>query len=50
MARATRPISANDARGGDIVLKRRWERVVFIVGLAACVVLGAAVALSRLWS
>jgi hypothetical protein len=30
---------AQKARQGEIVLKRPWQRVVFIAGLAGCVVL-----------
>lgn len=26
-------ISARDARGGEIVLRRRWMRIIFIAGL-----------------
>ncbi|MGA8401851.1 MAG: hypothetical protein WB697_18325 [Stellaceae bacterium] len=33
-------ISADQARGGDIVLHRGWERIVFIAGLGGAVVLG----------
>lgn len=32
-------IDADDARAGDIVLRKRWERWVFIAGLAGIVVL-----------
>jgi hypothetical protein len=28
-------ISAEQARGGEIILRRRWQRVLFIIGLAA---------------
>jgi len=31
--------SAQEARGGEIILRRRWQRVVFIAGLAGAVVL-----------
>jgi hypothetical protein len=31
---------AGKARGGEIVLRKRWQRVVFIAGLAGAVVLG----------
>lgn len=31
--------SAEKARGGEIVLRRRWQRVLFIPGLAAPFVL-----------
>lgn len=32
-------IDADDARAGDVVLRKRWERWVFIAGLAGMVVL-----------
>ncbi len=32
-----RTFSAEDARQGEIILKRRWQRLVFIGGLAAVV-------------
>jgi hypothetical protein len=35
-------ISAARARQGDIVLRRRWQRLVFIGGLLAIVVLAVA--------
>jgi hypothetical protein len=31
--------SAEKARGGEIILRRRWQRLVFIGGLAGFVVL-----------
>jgi hypothetical protein len=31
--------SGEKARGGEIILRRRWERVVFLGGLAGCVLL-----------
>ena len=30
-------ISAEDARQGEIILRRRWQRIVFIAGLASFV-------------
>lgn len=30
---------AEKARGGEIVLKRPWQRVVFLSGLGGCIVL-----------
>jgi len=30
---------AEKARGGDIILRRPWQRVVFIAGLAAPIIL-----------
>jgi hypothetical protein len=32
-------ISAENARGGEIVMRKRWERTVFIAGLLGSVVL-----------
>jgi hypothetical protein len=50
MARPKDSISADPARGGGIVLKKRWERIVFIAGLAGCVGRGTGLAPVRLWS
>jgi len=37
----TRPAyPAEKARGGEIILRKRWQRVVFVAGLAGAVVLG----------
>ena len=36
---ALRSYSADEARGGEIILRRRWERIVFLGGLAATVLL-----------
>ena len=36
---------AEKARGGLIILRRRWQRVVFIAGLAAAVLVGFILAL-----
>lgn len=38
----TRPpaFSAEDARGGEIILRTRTRRIIFIGGLAAAVLLG----------
>jgi len=33
------PYPAEKARGGDIVLRKPWQRAVFIIGLALPVVL-----------
>lgn len=41
-------ISAEDARGGEIILRKRWERIVFIAGLVAAILFGLVVSLS-LW-
>lgn len=31
-------LSAQDARQGEIILRRRWQRIVFIAGLGGVVV------------
>ena len=36
---AARTFAAQDVRQGEIVLKRPWQRAVFILGLAGAVVL-----------
>ncbi len=36
-------LSAEKARRGDVVLRKRWQRVVFIGGLSGMVVLAIAV-------
>jgi hypothetical protein len=36
---------AEKARGGQIILRKRWQRVVFIAGLAGAVILGFVFAL-----
>jgi hypothetical protein len=36
---------AEKARGGEIILRRRWQRVVFIAGLAGAALLGLVLAL-----
>jgi hypothetical protein len=44
---AARPTcDAQKARGGEVVLRTRWERVVFIAGLVGAVVLGLVLAIS----
>jgi hypothetical protein len=40
---------AERARGGEIVLRTRWERVVFIAGLGGAAVLGLVLATWSLW-
>jgi len=32
-------VSAQQARGGDIVLRKGWMRIVFLLGLAAPIIL-----------
>jgi hypothetical protein len=44
----TQHISAEDARGGEIILRKGWERIVFIGGLVAAILFGFVVGLS-LW-
>ena len=39
-------ISAERARGGEIVLRKRWERLVFIAGLIGIVVLAVVLRLA----
>ncbi|WP_162943990.1 MULTISPECIES: hypothetical protein [unclassified Rhizobium] len=34
-----RTFAAEDVRQGEIILKRRWQRVIFIGGLAAMVLI-----------
>lgn len=41
------PYPAEKARQGEIILKRNWQRAVFIAGLAGCVVLALALAVMR---
>jgi hypothetical protein len=36
---ALRTYSADEARGGEIILRQRWEKIVFLGGLAATVLL-----------
>ncbi|HVH79063.1 MAG TPA: hypothetical protein VM782_06720 [Stellaceae bacterium] len=49
MARRQQTYSPERARDGDTVLRRGWERGVFIAGLASAVVLGLVVATWGLW-
>lgn len=45
-----RPVlSSDEARGGEIVLRTRLERAVFIAGLAAAGLLGIGLALWNFW-
>lgn len=32
-----RHLAADDARQGEIVLRKRWQRLLFLIGLAATV-------------
>jgi hypothetical protein len=41
----TESYPAEKARGGEIILRKRWQRVVFIAGLAGTVLLGFFLAL-----
>jgi hypothetical protein len=36
---ALRTYSADEARGGEIILRRHWEKVVFLGGLAGTILL-----------
>jgi hypothetical protein len=40
---------ADKARGGEIILRRPWQRSVFILGLAAPLILLAPLILYRAW-
>jgi hypothetical protein len=40
---------ADKARGGEIILRRPWQRAVFILGLAAPLILLALLLLYRAW-
>jgi hypothetical protein len=40
----TQHISAQDARGGEIILRKTWERIVFIAGLAGALIFGLVLA------
>ena len=40
---------ADKARGGEIILRRPWQRAVFILGLAAPLILFALLLLYRAW-
>ncbi|HWD60509.1 MAG TPA: hypothetical protein VG308_19655 [Stellaceae bacterium] len=42
-------IRSDKARGGDIVLRRGWERAVFIAGLVGAIVLGLVLAAWAYW-
>jgi hypothetical protein len=41
------PYPAEKARGGEIILRRRWQRAIFIVGLAGAVLLALLVQFAR---
>lgn len=41
---------ADKARGGKIILRKRWQRVVFIIGLAGAVLLGLIFTMIGWWS
>ncbi|MEZ5831241.1 MAG: hypothetical protein R3D05_08665 [Dongiaceae bacterium] len=40
-----RPYPADKARGGEIILRSRWQRVVFIAGLVGAVLIGLVLSL-----
>jgi hypothetical protein len=42
-------IEADKARGGEVILRTPWRRIVFIAGLAGAVVLGAGLAALSYW-
>jgi hypothetical protein len=41
------PYPAEKARGGEIILRRRWQRIVFIGALVAAVVVALVLSLAR---
>jgi hypothetical protein len=43
----TTPYPADKARQGEIILKSRWQRIVFISGLVGALVLALALSLVR---
>jgi hypothetical protein len=49
MPRGRERIPADKARGGDIILRRGWERGVFIAGLIGAIVIGAVLAALTYW-
>lgn len=49
MAEERQRIAADRARGGDIVLRRRWERGVFLTGLIGAIVLGLVLVALTYW-
>lgn len=42
-------IDADKARGGEVILRTPWRRIVFLAGLAGAVVLGLVLAARRYW-
>jgi hypothetical protein len=42
-----RPYPSEKARGGEIILRRRWQRIVFIAGLVGVVLV---VVIARLFA
>ena len=49
MTQSRQVIDPQRARGGDIVLRRRWERGVFITGLLGAIVLGLVFVVLTYW-
>jgi hypothetical protein len=43
------PYPAEKARGGEIILRKRWQRVVFIGALAIAVLIGFFLSLWGFW-
>lgn len=41
--------SAQDARGAEIILRTRTERVIFVAGLAAAMAVGVVTVIVGLW-
>jgi hypothetical protein len=44
-----RTYSAADARGAEIILRTRTERIIFIAGLAAAMAVGVGAVIVGLW-
>lgn len=49
MAQQRQVIDSRQARGGEIVLRRGWERGVFIAGLAGAIALGVLLVALTYW-
>jgi hypothetical protein len=41
--------SAQDARGAEIILRTRTERIIFVAGLAAAMTVGVVAVIVGLW-
>jgi len=47
--RQPKTYSAQDARGGEIILRTRTERIIFVAGLAAAMAVGVGTVIVGLW-